>query len=144
MNEFDFTIDNMINDDVCKVEKSENEGRVANLPKDESKSAMDAKKQKREKRREPKKRARLSGIRPSPLGKKPSQLTVRRLARRAGAARIAKLTVEEAETLMLKFLKKIIANAVVYAEHSSTKTVTTEHVLYSLKRNGRTLFPAKK
>ena len=87
-----------------------------------------------------------AGIRSSPAAgkKKISETSYRKLARRAGTARIAKPMFQEAENSLVKFLRQIIGDAVVYAEYSSKHTITTEHVLYSLKRNGRTLFPAKK
>jgi histone H4 len=38
------------------------------------------------------------------------------------------------------FLKNVLKNAAVFAEHARRKTITAMDVVYSLKQNGRTLY----
>lgn len=66
---------------------------------------------------------------------------IRRLARRGGVKRISgKIYDETREVLKEGLLEKIIRDAVIYTEHAKRKTVTLMDVIYSLKKNGMTLY----
>lgn len=65
---------------------------------------------------------------------------IRRLARRGGVKRISGLIYEEIRGVLKVFLENIIRHSVVYTEHARRKTVTSMDVVYSLKRNGTTLY----
>ena len=65
---------------------------------------------------------------------------IRRLARRGGVKRISDDTYETAQDAQRLFLELVIRDAVLYTEHARRKTVTALDVVYSLKRNGKTLF----
>ncbi|CAM6096769.1 unnamed protein product [Calypogeia fissa] len=66
--------------------------------------------------------------------------TIRRLARRGGVKRLNGLIYEETRGVLRVFLVNTIRDAVVYMEHSKRKTVTAMDVVYSLKRQGKTLY----
>eukprot|EP00923_Selenidium_pygospionis_P059875 GHVN01105408.1.p1 GENE.GHVN01105408.1~~GHVN01105408.1.p1 ORF type:complete len:104 (+),score=8.67 GHVN01105408.1:333-644(+) len=65
---------------------------------------------------------------------------IRRLARRGGVKRISALIYEEIRNVLKGFLDSIIRDAVTYTEHGRRKTVTAMDIVYSLKRQGRTLY----
>ncbi|KAI0989225.1 hypothetical protein GJ496_004868 [Pomphorhynchus laevis] len=65
---------------------------------------------------------------------------IRRLARRGGVKRISCLVYDETRSVMKSFLENVIRDAVTYTEHGKRKTVTAMDVVYSLKRQGRTLY----
>ena len=65
---------------------------------------------------------------------------IRRLARRGGVKRISNLIYEEGRGVLKVFLQNVIRDAVTYTEHARRKTVTSMDVVYSLKRQGRTLY----
>lgn len=65
---------------------------------------------------------------------------IRRLARRGGVKRLSSLVYEETRGVLRTFLEKVIRDAVIFTEHAKRKTVTSMDVVYSLKRNGRTLY----
>ena len=65
---------------------------------------------------------------------------IRRLARRGGVKRISGLIYEETRGVLKVFLEHVIRDAVTYTEHARRKTVTAFHVVYALKRQGRTLY----
>jgi histone H4 len=65
---------------------------------------------------------------------------IRRLARRGGVKRISGLIYEETRGVLKVFLENVVRDAVTYTEHAKRKTVTAMDVVYSLKRNGRTLY----
>jgi len=65
---------------------------------------------------------------------------IRRLARRGGVKRLAGGIYDETRSVLKTFLHSIIKDAVTYTQHANRKTVTAMDVLYSLKRNGRTLY----
>jgi len=65
---------------------------------------------------------------------------IRRLARRGGVKRISGLIYEETRAAVKKMLEDVIRDAVTYTEHGRRKTVTAVDVVYSLKRQGRTLY----
>jgi histone H4 len=69
-----------------------------------------------------------------------SRSAIRRLARRAGVARMSALVYNETRGVLKVFLQHLIQDAVVYTEHAHRKTVTTMDVLFALKRQGRTLY----
>ncbi|KAK2196479.1 bifunctional Histone-fold/Histone H4 [Babesia duncani] len=65
---------------------------------------------------------------------------IRRLARRGGVKRISGLIYEEVRGVLKVFLENVIRDAVTYTEHARRKTVTAMDIVYSLKRQGRTLY----
>ncbi|CAF0862388.1 unnamed protein product [Rotaria sordida] len=65
---------------------------------------------------------------------------IRRLARRDGVKRISGLLYEEVRGVLKIFLENVIRDAVTYTEHAKRKIVTAIHVVYTLKRQGRTLY----
>ena len=65
---------------------------------------------------------------------------IRRVARRGGVKRISGLIYEETRAAVKKMLEDVIRDAVTYTEHGRRKTVTAVDVVYSLKRQGRTLY----
>ena len=65
---------------------------------------------------------------------------IRRLARRGGVKRISGLIYEETRGVLKVFLENVIRDAVTYTEHAKRKTVTAMDVVYSLKRQGKTLY----
>lgn len=65
---------------------------------------------------------------------------IRRVARRGGVKRISGLVYEETRGILKVFLEDVLQGAVTYAEHARRKTVTAMDVVYSLKRQGRTLY----
>jgi histone H4 len=65
---------------------------------------------------------------------------IRRLARRGGVKRISGLIYEETRSVLKVFLENVIRDAVTYTEHARRKTVTAMDVVYSLRRQGRTLY----
>ena len=65
---------------------------------------------------------------------------IRRLARRGGVKRISALIYEETRTVLRSFLESVVRDAVTYTEHARRKTVTAMDVVYSLKRQGRSLY----
>jgi histone H4 len=66
--------------------------------------------------------------------------SLRRLARRGGVKRISGLIYEEARGVLKVFLEDILRDAVTYTQHAGRKTVTVLDVVYSLKRQGKTLY----
>lgn len=71
---------------------------------------------------------------------------LRRLARRGGVKRMSKLVCEEARTALRWFLEEIIRETVelgsLRTHKNSNFTVTTADVLYTLRRQNRTLYGA--
>lgn len=65
---------------------------------------------------------------------------IRRLARRGGVKRISSLIYEETRNVLKSFLENVVRDAVTYTEHAKRKTVTSLDVVYSLKRQGKTLY----
>jgi histone H4 len=65
---------------------------------------------------------------------------IRRLARRGGVKRVAGTVYEEVRGTLKDFLTNVIRDAIVYTDHAKRKTVTAMDVVYSLKRQGRTLY----
>jgi histone H4 len=69
-----------------------------------------------------------------------SKPAIRRLARRAGVKRISEGIYDEAPQALKSWLKMMVHDAVVYADHAKRFTITTNDVLLALKRNGFTLY----
>eukprot|EP01128_Nolandella_sp_AFSM9_P007327 TRINITY_DN3986_c0_g1_i1.p1 TRINITY_DN3986_c0_g1~~TRINITY_DN3986_c0_g1_i1.p1 ORF type:complete len:609 (-),score=105.19 TRINITY_DN3986_c0_g1_i1:1411-3195(-) len=67
-------------------------------------------------------------------------VAMRRIMRRGGIKRIGTSLVSESESVMKVFLENVIRDATVYSEASKRKTVTAMDVVYSLKRQGRSLY----
>ena len=65
---------------------------------------------------------------------------IRRLARRAGIKRISGTVYEEIRNVLKGFLYKTVGDAVGLAEYAKRKTVTAVDVVYSLKKQGRSLY----
>ena len=65
---------------------------------------------------------------------------IRRLARRGGVKRISGLIYEKIRGVLKVSLENMIRDAVAYTEHAKRKTVTAMNVVYSLKRQGKTLY----
>ena len=65
---------------------------------------------------------------------------IRRLARRGGVKRISSFIYEETRNVLRAFLESVVRDAVTYTEHARRKTVTAMDVVYSLKRQGRSLY----
>ena len=65
---------------------------------------------------------------------------IRRLARRGGVKRISGLIYEETRGVLKVLLENIIRESVTYTEHARCKTVMAMDVVYSLKRQGKTLY----
>ncbi len=82
-------------------------------------------------------RRRLQPAAPSEGISKPA---IRRLARRAGVKRMAEGIYTEAPLALRAWLKSIIGDAVVYADHARRFTLTVNDIILSLKKNGATLY----
>lgn len=65
---------------------------------------------------------------------------IRRLARRGGVKRIAADIYGETRFILRQFMENIIKDAITYTEHARRKTVSALDVIYSLKRQGKTLY----
>ena len=65
---------------------------------------------------------------------------IRRLARRGGVKRISSEIYDETRSTLKSFLEIVIKDSVTYTEHGRRKTVSASDVIYSLKRQGRTLY----
>ncbi|KAE8258171.1 hypothetical protein A4X13_0g1851 [Tilletia indica] len=66
--------------------------------------------------------------------------SIRRLARRGGVKRLSAGIYDEARGCLHSFLRRVVADSIVYSEHARRKTVTSLDVIYALKRQGRTLY----
>ena len=69
-----------------------------------------------------------------------SKQAIRRLARRAGVKRMSEGIYTEAPLALRAWLKTIVRDAVVYADHAKRFTLTVNDVILALKRNGATLY----
>ncbi len=69
-----------------------------------------------------------------------SKQAIRRLARRAGVKRMSEGIYTEAPLALRAWLKTIVRDAVVYADHARRFTLTVNDVILALKRNGSTLY----
>lgn len=73
-----------------------------------------------------------------------SDPSFKRLARRAGVKRISKKCYPEMRNMTKDYLKKVLDQCVIYAEHKKRKTVVLNDVLYALKRVGSKLMGFQK
>jgi len=69
-----------------------------------------------------------------------SKPAIRRLARRAGVKRISEGIYQEAPEALKRWLRMMLHDASVYADHAKRFTITTNDVLLALKKNGVTLY----
>lgn len=65
---------------------------------------------------------------------------IRRLARRGGVKRIANLVYDEVRSNLRAFLDTTIRDAIHYTELARRKTVSAMDIVYSLKRQGKSLY----
>jgi histone H4 len=65
---------------------------------------------------------------------------IRRLARRGGVKRIDGYIYEETRGVLKTFLEHVIRDTLTYTEFARRKTITSNDVIYALKRQGRTLY----
>ena len=65
---------------------------------------------------------------------------MRRVARRGGVKRMARLTYDEVRGAIHSFVKKLVADSIVYTEHRRSGTVVAMDVINALKRQGRHLY----
>lgn len=75
---------------------------------------------------------------------------IRRLARRAGVKRIGAGKRAEGDVyddvydytkdVLYEFLKTVLRDAIIYAEHAKRKTITAADIVSALKRDGKTLY----
>ena len=69
-----------------------------------------------------------------------SSSAMRRIARRGGVKRLARLTYEEVRGVVHDFVKKLVTDAITYTEHRRAGTVVAMDVVHALKRQGRHLY----
>lgn len=69
-----------------------------------------------------------------------SKPAIRRLARRAGVKRISEGIYQEAPQALRAWLRTMVHDATVYADHAKRFTITTNDILLALKKNGVTLY----
>jgi histone H4 len=62
------------------------------------------------------------------------------LARRGGVKRISAAIYDDVREALKSFLRLVLRDAITYTEHARRSTVTAKDVVFSLKRNGRTLY----
>ncbi|PHH65885.1 hypothetical protein CDD81_1254 [Ophiocordyceps australis] len=65
---------------------------------------------------------------------------IRRLARRGGVKRISNLIYDEARTALKEHLEAILSMCVIYVEYRNAKTITTNDVIFSLRKLGRPIY----
>ena len=65
---------------------------------------------------------------------------IRRIARRGGVKRLARLTYEEVRGVVHDFVKKLVTDAITYTENRRAGTVVAMDVVHALKRQGRHLY----
>ena len=65
---------------------------------------------------------------------------IRRLARRGGVKRISSTIYPQTREVLKAFLDVVIRDSLTYTEHAQRKTVTSQDVVYALKRQGKTLY----
>ncbi|KAK4097391.1 histone-fold-containing protein [Parathielavia hyrcaniae] len=65
---------------------------------------------------------------------------IRRLARRGGVKRISAGIYDEARHALKTFLTTVIRDVITYSEYRNRKTVTTNDVIFALKRLGRPIY----
>jgi histone H4 len=65
---------------------------------------------------------------------------IRRLARRGGVKQLSGMVYEETRSVLKTFLERIIREAEIYTTHARRKTMTSNDVVYALKREGITMY----
>ena len=65
---------------------------------------------------------------------------IKRLARRAGVKRISAAILDETRDFLDVFLERILTDSLTYCGYAKKKTITAQHVVYALKRQGRTIY----
>ena len=65
---------------------------------------------------------------------------MRRVARRGGVKRLARLTYDEVRGVVHDFVKKLVSDAIAYTQHRRAGTVVAMDVINALKRQGRQLY----
>jgi len=63
-----------------------------------------------------------------------------RLARRGGVKRVARLVLPEMRATMATFVKKLVNDAMVYAENARRTTVTAQDVIFALRHRKMHLY----
>lgn len=66
--------------------------------------------------------------------------SLRRLARRGGVKRMTGDVYNEARQILKSFLKDLLRDALVYANHAKRKTITSSDVVHALRRNNRQIY----
>ena len=69
-----------------------------------------------------------------------SQGDLKRLARQGGIKRISPSSLVEAREALYSFLKRTIKDAFFYCQHARRVTVSTNDIMYSLKKQGITMY----
>jgi len=69
-----------------------------------------------------------------------SKGAMRRLARRGGVKRVATLVQPEMQSALATFVKKLVTDAVIYADHGRRTTVTATDVIYALRQRKMHLY----
>ena len=72
--------------------------------------------------------------------------SIRRLARRGGCKRLASSVYDEAREILRNFVEQVMKDThalMEVRENAPAKTVRVEHILYALKKRGRTLYVSK-
>jgi histone H4 len=72
--------------------------------------------------------------------RKVTEMSIRRLARRAGVTRMSETVFEETRATIAATLKSLVQDAVVYAENGRRKTVTVLNVTCATKRQGHPIY----
>jgi len=65
---------------------------------------------------------------------------IRRLARRGGVKRISSTIYPQTREVLKAFLDVVIRDSLIYTDHAQRKTVTSQDVVYALKRQGKTMY----
>ena len=65
---------------------------------------------------------------------------LRRLARRGGVKRMSSLIYEESRGVLKCFLENVIRDATIFCDHAKRKTISALDIVYSLKRQGKTIY----
>ena len=65
---------------------------------------------------------------------------IRRLARRGGVKRISGLIYAEIRDVLLVFLKSVVKDSAMYADHAHRKTITALDVVHALARSNRKIY----
>ena len=65
---------------------------------------------------------------------------IKRLARRAGVKRISAGVLDETREFLDAFLERVLGDSLTYCGHARRKTITIQDVIFSLKRQGRTIY----